>query len=548
MKIISKDDLMQEAEKRIKNEIEVLKTLDHPNILKVYEFLDNENYYYVVEELCTGGELFERITKKKSFTERDAFQIMQQILSAIAYCHMHNVCHRDLKPEHILFETPSEESPIKIIDFGTSAINDKALKKKQAKLQSPLYIAPEAIQGKWSTKCDVWSCGVILHIMLTGNPPFNGPTENAILSEVINKQLTFAEPEWESVTTEAKQFIAKLLEKDPKKRYSSTSANLDPWMKMFMMRDPNQLITGNLQNAFTNLQKFQTTKKFQEAVLVFFVNNLVSNEEKQNLLKAFRELDSNNDGILSKDELLFGYKKIMNDEEAEKQVSQIFANLDKNGNGSIDYNEFVMATINMKDLLSKERLKLAFRMMDLNGDGTIQKSELRVFFSGIQNMNENVFKELISEVDENGDGEISFDEFCTIMQQCITGGETKEVKKEDMRNSEVNGQQKKPQVQAQMAPVPEIKKTRDEKKQSFKEDEMNGKGVKEGDQRKRKHHGENTTPEESDTPRETVNHDDRKQKSSKGEKSNHNTGLEKKETTKDGSRHQKKEKPTGSVV
>lgn len=155
------------------NEIEVLKALDHPNIIKLFDCYQDKRYYYMVEEYCSGGDLFDYIQKEKFFTEQKAGTIFNQLLSAVNHLHKKNIVHRDLKPENIvLIESGNNEVFIKLIDFGTSiTIKGKNLTQE---LGTIYYIAPEVFMNNYNEKADIWSCGIILYTMLCGHPPSVG--------------------------------------------------------------------------------------------------------------------------------------------------------------------------------------------------------------------------------------------------------------------------------------------------------------------------------------------------------------------------------------
>ena len=157
--------------------------MDHPNILRMYEFYEDNCNYHLVTEICTGGELFDRIVEQEHLSEKYCAEIMEQVISGVNYCHQKNIVHRDLKPENLLLLNKKPNSPIKIIDFGTSQAFDPT-KKMKARLGTPYYIAPEVLNKKYNEKCDVWSCGVIMFVILSGYPPFQGGTDIEILTKV----------------------------------------------------------------------------------------------------------------------------------------------------------------------------------------------------------------------------------------------------------------------------------------------------------------------------------------------------------------------------
>lgn len=176
--------------------------MDHPNIIKLYEIFEDNRYIYLIMEECTGGELFdriiERINNKKLFTEREAAVIFKEIMGTICYCHSQGVCHRDLKPENLLFLTKEDPSPIKVIDFGLSRLFEKTQNLKDNKMTTKVgtayYVSPEVLSGDYDEKCDIWSAGVILYIILTGDPPFNGANDNEIYRRIQAKKFSFPSP------------------------------------------------------------------------------------------------------------------------------------------------------------------------------------------------------------------------------------------------------------------------------------------------------------------------------------------------------------------
>ncbi|CAD8205468.1 unnamed protein product [Paramecium pentaurelia] len=411
VKIIHKSQTTKQEQERLINEVEILQKLDHPNIIQIYEFYQDDRFFYIVTELCTGGELFDKIRAEGSFSEKKAAEIMKQILSAVNYCHEQKIVHRDLKPENLLYESEEENSLLKIIDFDTSKEFVPNQKLNQ-KLGTPYYIAPEILKKQYDEKCDLWSCGVILYILLCGYPPFDGKNEDKIMEKISQGVYSFDSQEWEDVSIEAKNYIRKLLELDPSKRLNAQQALSEPWIKKF--NNPLEFDKPLMTKVLKNLKKFITQQKLQESIVKFIVNQLATKQEKTELLKTFQCLDTNQDGKLSKEELLAGYSKIMKPVEAVEEVNRIFLQVDKNNSGSIDYTEFVIATIDRQQLLSKQRLKMTFRMLDKDKSGSISIDELKEIFSGIS---EDIWKQVVQDFDSNSDGQISLNEFFTMMKK-----------------------------------------------------------------------------------------------------------------------------------
>lgn len=209
----------------LKREIEILKEVKHPHIIELVEVYEDERYLHLITELCTGGELFDRIIAKTQsseghFSEHDAAVLVRDILDAIDYCHSEKgIVHRDLKPENFLFLTEADDAPVKIIDFGLSRHNDTDLGIMETKVGTPYYVAPEVLRREYTNSCDIWSIGVITYILLCGYPPFYGDSDTQIFESVRVGKFDFPSPEWDDISESAKDFVIELLKKDPIKRY-----------------------------------------------------------------------------------------------------------------------------------------------------------------------------------------------------------------------------------------------------------------------------------------------------------------------------------------
>lgn len=231
-----------------------MRQLDHPNIVRLFEVFQDDKRFYLVTELCTGGELFDEITKRSNFNENDAADIIKQVLSAIAYCHSKNICHRDLKPENILLDTLNQSgNSIKIIDFGASQKFENSKKMSQI-YGTAYYIAPEILKSEYNEKCDVWSVGVILYILLSGKPPFSGDSDKEILEAVGLGVFSMSGPEWQGVSNEAKDLIKQMLTFDPSQRITAHKALQHDWIKKKVHETIDVQAT---YNALSNLRNFR---------------------------------------------------------------------------------------------------------------------------------------------------------------------------------------------------------------------------------------------------------------------------------------------------
>ena len=429
MKIIKcKADNPHNNTAEIIKQINILKTLDHPNIIKVYEFYSTEKYIYIINELCTGGELFNKIVEVKYFTESTACFIMRQLLSAVAYCHDKGVIHRDLKPENILIENSEEKDKeyfhIKIIDFGTCEILKK--KKLTEQIGTSFYIAPEVLKNGYNEKCDLWSCGVILYILLCGSPPFYGKNEKEIFQKILDGNVNFKHKIWNKISDDAKNLVIKLLQVDPSQRLSAAEALEDEWFKKNInINIINETQSQNNFNIFIkNISEFCAEQKLQQATLAFLVHNFAPKEELNELKKIFFAFDKNGDGKLSKEEFVTGLTNIDYNFnfglKEEESLDGLIKNIDSDNNGYITFEEFLIASINKEKILTEKNLKMAFDVFDRDKNGGISHEELKYILGEYNpNAREYLWKKMIQQIDLNQDGQISYSEFHKMMMDVI---------------------------------------------------------------------------------------------------------------------------------
>jgi len=415
IKVVRKENVNVTDHGKLMDEVKLLIGLDHPNIVKTYEVFEDPFKYYIVSELLTGGELLDLITKNSHLGERGAARVMRQILGAVAYCHKFGIVHRDLKPENILFDSHTEDT-VKIIDFGL-AQSFKPRQRLYGIKGTAYYIAPEVLDSFYTEKCDVWSCGVILYVMLSGYPPFPGRDNETIMRNVMKGKYNFNHSVWNTVSPGAKKFIERMLTFDPSKRCSAEEALHDPWFMQFM--DQSALSQPIAHETLDRLRSYRTNTRIQEAVWVYLVSYFSTKDDLKHLYKMFKTLDTDRDGQLTKDEIKAGYMKYrgMSDEMADIEAEKIITTLDTDRDGLVNYSDFINAAISRKMLLTKDKLEKVFRMIDKNGDGVITAEELRYIFNDerISKYPKDYFNQMIAQADKNNDGVISFDEFRDMM-------------------------------------------------------------------------------------------------------------------------------------
>jgi len=395
VKVLRKNLLDPKEMEMLKNEIAILKDLDHPNIVKMFEFLEDDKRIYIVTEICKGGELFDEILNRSKFDENDAAVVMKQLLSAINYCHTKKIVHRDLKPENMLLEQDKDLEKIKIVDFGTSLMYDPS-KKLDEKLGTAYYIAPEVIKKSYNEKCDLWSCGVIMYILISGEPPFNDPRadNDAIMKKVELGKYDLEHGVWKSVSKEAKDLIKKLLTYDPAERIGAEQALQHPWIAD---RASIHVDSQVAEQALGNFMNFRADQKLKQAAYSY-------KSEKERLAKIFKAMDTNGDGRLSRQEILDGYEEHFNKQLDEDQLDKLFMSVDIDNSGFIDYSEFIMACMNDKKNISEEKLIAAFKIFDKDDSGTITADEIREVLGGAASLSDQAVSDIIRQVDENNDG------------------------------------------------------------------------------------------------------------------------------------------------
>eukprot|EP00898_Chlorokybus_atmophyticus_P002133 jgi/Chlat1/2920/Chrsp2S04671 len=435
VKTLSKKGRYSGDQQMVENEISVMaRILDtvphHPNLIRLLNVFVDKHYVHLVMELCQGGELFERIIQKGHYSEEAAAGIVRQIASGLEALHRVGIQHRDLKPENLLFLTKDENSVLKIMDFGLSHMAGRA-DRLVGLFGSLDYIAPEALAGQQGTDAgDLWSLGVILYILLSGFPPFYASTPQAKQHLILNAAYTFDDPAWHGVSDSAKELVRSLLQKDPHLRPAAPAVLAHPW------------VTGELASSQPlypdvreRISKLNAKKKFRSvgfAVLAGASLNIrsnlrdlvgttgVSTEELRQLQNHFQRVTSKNStNRVTQAQFEQVMRAIFALRPGDATVlPRVFKLFDQNGDGSLDFREFVCGLATLRKTEHDDALKFVFDVYDQDGSGVISREELSSMLHAMADdrltcalYDAAAINALFDSMDLDHDNSVSFEEF-----------------------------------------------------------------------------------------------------------------------------------------
>ena len=409
---------------RFKNEINIMSKVDHPNIVKIREIFEDQRYYQIIMEEIKGGSVFDRFIEKmeeneETYTEKEAAILFKQIMSAINYCHKQGISHRDIKLENLLYVSKVKNAQIKMIDFGLSTffeniiptLND-VLRDEKGKMTEVVgtihYMSPEVVEGKYNEKCDIWSAGVILYTILSGLLPFEGNSAKEVFKKILKLKYSFPEPEWSNISNDAKDLISKMLCEESK-RYTAEMTLEHPWIKNFAPNATKHLKNLNVKH----LKLYKQLCGFKKMIITYIASRL-NDKEIMELKNIFIEIDTNNDGTISLEEMKTAIKKIKSKDIKENEVDDIFKGIDTDSNNQIEFTEFISATLEKSQYLKEERLMEIFTALDKDKNGKISKKEVKEALHNEKISDDNI-KMFIDKFDLNGDGVIDYNEFVASM-------------------------------------------------------------------------------------------------------------------------------------
>jgi len=406
VKSFRKRGLSPEAKAELRGEVEVYLKLDHPHVARLEDVYETDRDLHLVMELMSGGELYARLAKRRHYSEKDAAQTCRQMLLAIAYLHGHNIVHRDLKLENFLYERQDTEH-LKLIDFGFAKYHERGSGKMSRSCGSLHYIAPEVLKHSYDEKADMWSIGVIVYMLLTGNPPFYGSTDEKCLYRIQRGEPGFSK-RWWTLSGGAQTFVLSLLALDPEARPGAAEALKRPWLQQGILT-PKATIDGEV---LASLRSFAQASHFRRACLSMMAWSLTL-EDQQELRVQFQMLDTNKSGTITQHELASVLKANFDIDSAETET--LFKSLDSKGSKEISYAEFLAAAMKKRMRMHEDVLQATFERFDVEGTGTITPSNLRALLG--DSFEGSDVEELIREADVDGDGRVSYADFLSYLQE-----------------------------------------------------------------------------------------------------------------------------------
>ncbi|XP_058088695.1 CDPK-related kinase 5-like isoform X1 [Magnolia sinica] len=359
----------------VRREVKILRALTgHSNLVKFYDAYEDHDNVYIVMELCEGGELLDRILSRGGkYSEDDAKDVLVQILNVVAFCHLQGVVHRDLKPENFLFTSKDENSQLKVIDFGLSDFV-KPDERLNDIVGSAYYVAPEVLHRSYTTEADVWSIGVIAYILLCGSRPFWARSESGIFRAVLKADPSFDEPPWPSLSSEAKDFVKRLLIKDPRKRMTAAQALGHPWIRNYNdVKVPLDILILKLMKAYIR------SSSLRKAALRALSKTLTI-DQLFHLKEQFTLLEPNKNGCISLENIKMALLKNATDAMKESRIHDFLTSLSSLQYRKMDFEEFCAAALSVHQFEGLDRweqhARCAYELFEKDGNRAIVIEEL----------------------------------------------------------------------------------------------------------------------------------------------------------------------------
>ncbi|CAJ1377265.1 unnamed protein product [Effrenium voratum] len=413
---------------RVIQEVAIMKTLDHPNIIKLFETFEDDRHLFLVLEFCKGGDVLDRVVADGVMDELSSAMVMRGMLSALNYLNANGYAHRDLKPENIMYKESKEDrmvSQLRLVDFGYACRSPEEGKSLRTK------VAPEVLAGSYGKECDMWSLGALCFMIISGIPPFFGDTDAQTLRLIKEGKFIFQTSQWAEVSKGCMHFIRRCLEVDFTKRLTVTEALEHPWLK-HKFRGKAMHLRDETVERLLSFAQYHNLRRASMLAVAFHMEA----EDTKLLLELFRGLDLNGDGLLTTDEFSTGVRSMGVDPELLRKMVHC---LDADHSGVIDYTEFLAATLEAYMFIDNHGVMLrAFRSFDQDDSGGLTAEEVAETIDMVSPDQFMEMQRIFEEVDVNGDGVMDYAEFYRMLKADlkVTKPETKEVDEDESYESE----------------------------------------------------------------------------------------------------------------
>lgn len=405
MKSFHKGKLTAQAWKDLQNEVQIYLSIDHPQIARLERVYDRGDDLHLVMECLEGGELFDWVVKCGPYPEREAADVARQVLLAAGYLHSHNVVHRDLKLENLVYEH-RDSKHVKLIDFGYATRWDGRTKLTH-RCGSLQYVAPEVLGRAYTEKVDLWSIGVLLYVLLTGQPLHHG-SDWAIPTKIQSGKLDFV-PRFFKLSKDARSLIQSLLTHNPEERPSASDALEHPWLRRHVRATPS--VDCGVMNS---LRCFADVPPLRRACLLLMAS-LMPSRDQASLLKQFYMMDFDHKGVLT----LNGLKRALGP-SCDAEAEAIFSSIDANNDGEVTWSEFLAVTMAEQSHLSKDVSKAAFCLFDYQPGNDITASTICNVLGGASCGSPTSSEDALKAGDDGDEGGVVFgshEEFHSYLEQ-----------------------------------------------------------------------------------------------------------------------------------
>ncbi|KAG6612322.1 CAMK/CDPK protein Kinase [Phytophthora cinnamomi] len=394
----------------LRNEVNILKRLHHPQIVRVIGSYEDKQHMYMIMQLCKGKELYDHLYQEhRKFSESDVRRIIRALLRALAFLHSNFITHRDLKLENLLLENAENPGSLRLCDFGLSTRF-----KRGEKLVKPLgtidYVAPEVLDGDYNEKCDLWSVGVICFELLTGVSPFHGATMDETMGNIYDGVLIFENDVWSKFSPSSINFIKSLVKENVDQRLSAEQALDHKWFSEGDVASTDGSNAARLQTdkrmLLTNMLSFSQCRKMKQTALLSVALGISEDHIQQEMAaEVFHSMDRTKKGSLSHDEFC---SALVECGISHADAGELFKRINQSKSGHINFLEFMAAVMDQRDI-GQNTIKEAFGILDGEKQGRLSIVGLQDVFK--HSMMAEEVKEMIASVDSKGDGYVDFEAF-----------------------------------------------------------------------------------------------------------------------------------------